>query len=199
MEEVFKPRGAWDTFLGNPPASAGFGVASWWDSGKFGNTRVADIGTAPVLPSWGGPAVYGDITLKPEYGGGAITQAQAKRAAELSKNPANGQLPGESDADYIKRLIGWAKNGRGRTFKEQDAREREDRLAADARYRAENPPRMNVPSGWRPGMTPEEEQEWEREQAERREQLEHFLHGVNDLLEKIPEAGETNEVPVGGR
>jgi len=84
---------------------APYGIA-YWKSPAFPNGIV--IGTAPLLDSIGdGLPMYGDITLNPQFGGGTISQADLRRAAALAEMYP--QLPGETDVQYIIRLLNMAK------------------------------------------------------------------------------------------
>ena len=125
--------------------------------------------------------MHGDIALNPVFGGGTITQQQARRAKELSTNAANGRRAGESNADYFKRLITWAKNNLGMSQKQKDE------LIKKFCKAAAKGPEMSAAAGWRPDMTPEEEEQWEREQEQGAEEL---LHATKDVLEEATRAGE---------
>jgi hypothetical protein len=63
-----------------------------------------------VQPSIGVGTDFGEITLSPEFGGGTLTQQEANAARLLSMIPANARRDGESNADYIKRLIAAARS-----------------------------------------------------------------------------------------
>jgi hypothetical protein len=188
MHEVFRPQGflqgILDRWLGRPPLSTGFGQALWWDGAS--NGPVADLGVARVLASTGAPAIFGAITLDDRYGGGVLTQSQARRAAELPKNPANSRRSGEGADEYIKRLITSSRNGTGRDLKEQAAWDEQGAAA----WKAQHPPAICTAPGWTPGMTEEEEKEWLRRREEERGQLEDLLGGINDLLIDQWKAGE---------
>ncbi len=199
MQLAYKAQSTWDRFLNRAPVGAGYGQALWWDSA----TRTfVQIGTAPAEPSAGpgDPPTYGAITLDDKFGGGTLTSPQAAIAKDLSQNPANARTEGESQDEYIKRIIACARNNIGETMSARQAREEDHdkKVMQMVQKAAQPPPEMSAAYGWHDGMTEEQKKQWEEDQKEAQEAAEELVHGVRDLQEAQRTAGEvpTEAIPV---
>jgi hypothetical protein len=107
VEPVLKPQSWWEFLFSDRRYLESYGVAYWVTSA---GDEIA-IGTAPLMPSIGeGLPVYGNIiTLYPQFGGGTMSLQDLNRAAKLAWE-GNPKQSGESEQQYIARLISMVRN-----------------------------------------------------------------------------------------